>query len=107
MRLVNNDYESTYEELLSKYNSFSILDQNVNNLAAEIYRVANDLSVGDFEHVFGFKDWYALHIPLVNTEFKCKNCVRYFGAVICNALRQTHPLMFSTIGSILETGVSM
>ena len=38
LRLVNNDYESTYEKLLSKYNPFSIRDQNINRFAAKIYK---------------------------------------------------------------------
>ena len=34
-----NDYESTYEELLSHNNCFSTHDQNVHRLATEIYKV--------------------------------------------------------------------
>ena len=67
------DYERTYEELLSHANSFSIHDQNIHCLATEIYKVANDLSVGDFKNLFDFKDKYTLHIPSVNTELKGKN----------------------------------
>ena len=55
-------------------------------MATEIYKVANDLSVGDFKNLFGFKDKYTLHIPLVNTELKGKKSIRYFGAVIWNAI---------------------
>ena len=47
LRIVYNDYERTYGELLCHDNSFSIHDQNINCLATEIYKVANDLSVGD------------------------------------------------------------
>ena len=86
LRIVNNDYESTYEELLSHNNCFSIHDLNIHCLAAEIYKVANDLSVGDFKNLFNFKDKYTIHIPLVNTELKGKNSIRYFGAVIWNAV---------------------
>ena len=86
LRIVNNDYESIYEELLSHNNCFSIHDQSIHQLAAEIYKVANDLSVGDFKNLFDFKDKYTIHIPLVNTELKGKNSIRYFGAVIWNAI---------------------
>ena len=55
-------------------------------MAAEICKVANDLSVGDFKNLFDFKDKYTIHIPLVNTELKGKNSIRYFGAVIWNAI---------------------
>ena len=85
-RIVNNGYESTYEERLSNNNCFTIHDQNIHHLAAEIYKVANDLSVGDFKNLFDFKDKYTIYIPLVNTELKVKNSVRYFGVVVWNAI---------------------
>ena len=84
--IVNNDYKSRYEELLSHNNCFSIHDQNIHQLAAEIYKVANDLSVEDFKYWFDFKDKYSVHTPLVNTELKGKNSIRYFSAVIWNAI---------------------
>ena len=65
LRIVNDDYEGTYEEILS-HNCFSIHDENIHSLAAKIYKVANDLSVGDFKHLFDFKDKYTLHITLFN-----------------------------------------
>ena len=78
LRIVNNDFESSYEELLSKCNSFSIHDQNIHCLAIEIYKVANGLSVGEFDNLFDFKDQYTIHIPSVNPELKGKNSIRYF-----------------------------
>ena len=85
LRIVNDDYESKYEELLSHNNCFS--DQYIYHLATEIYnKVANDLPVGDFKYLFDFKDKYTLHIPLVNTELKGKSSIGYFGAVIWNAI---------------------
>ena len=86
LRIVNNHYESIYEEFLSHNNCFSIHDQNIRRLAAEICKVANDLSVGDLKNLFDFKDEYTVHIPLVNTELKGKNSIRYFGAVIWNTI---------------------
>ena len=79
------DYESIYEELLSHNDCFSIHDQNIHCLATEIYKVATDLSVGDFKNLFDFKDKYSLHIRLV-TELKGKNLIRYFGVVIWNVI---------------------
>ena len=48
LRIVNNDFESSYEELLSKCNSLSVHDQHIHRLAIEIYKVANGLSAGEF-----------------------------------------------------------
>ena len=67
LRIVNNDYQNKYEELLSHDNCFSIHDQNIHRLATENYKVADDLSVRYFKNLFDFKDKYTLHIPLVNT----------------------------------------
>ena len=39
---------------------------NTHGVAVEIYKVANDLSVGDFEYLFDFKNIYSVHIHLVN-----------------------------------------
>ena len=80
LRIVNNDYESTYEELLSHNNCLSIYDQNMHCLA-------NDLSVRDFKNLFDFKDQYTSHISLNNTELKGRNLIKYFGAVIWNAIQ--------------------
>ena len=63
---------------------------NIHRLAIEIYKVANGVSTGDFANLFNFKDQYTIHIPSVNTELKGKNSIRYFGAIIWNAIRQLH-----------------
>ena len=55
-------------------------------MATEIYKVANDLSVRDFKNLFDFKDNYTLYILLVNTELRGKNSIKYFSAVIWNAI---------------------
>ena len=55
-------------------------------MAAEIHKVASNVSVGGFKNLFDFKDKYTIHIALVNTELKGKNSIRYFGAVIWKAI---------------------
>ena len=86
LRIVNIDYESTYEELLSHNNCFYIHDQNIHRLAAAIYKVSDDLPVGDFKNLLDFKDQYTLYILLVDTELKGKNSISYFGGIIENAI---------------------
>ena len=86
LRIAYKDFDSSYEELLSRSNSFTIHEQNIHCLAIEIYKVANGLSTGEFENLFNFKDQYTLHVPSVNTELKVKNSIRYFGAVIWNSI---------------------
>ena len=67
-RIVNNSFESTYEELLSHNCFFYSWPKYIHCLASG--KVANDLSVGDFKNLFDFKDQYYLHILFVNTELK-------------------------------------
>ena len=66
------DFDSLYQELLSRCNSFTIDEQNIHCLAVEVYKVANGLSTGEFENLLNFKDQYTLHVPSVNTELKGK-----------------------------------
>ena len=54
----------------------------MHRLVAELCKVPNDLPVGDFKNLFGFK----VHIPLLNTKLKVKYSIRYFGAAIWNAI---------------------
>ena len=98
--------------ILFRNNCFSVHDQNIHRLATKIYNLANDLSVGDFKNLFDFKDQYTLHIPLVNTELKGKSSIRYFGAVISNAIlvnikTATSLNGFKNTNIILETRVSV
>ena len=58
--------------------------------------------MGDLKNLFDFKDKYTVHIPLVNTELKGKNSVRYNSVVIWNVIpinirTATHPLMILRI----------
>ena len=49
LRIVHNDYSSSFDELLLRDNSLPVHYQNIHRLAIEIYKVANNLSVGDFK----------------------------------------------------------
>ena len=44
LRLVYNDEESSFENLLLKDNSFTIHERNIQTLAIELYKVVNHLS---------------------------------------------------------------
>ena len=60
--------------------------QNIHRLANEIYKVANNLSLGDFEELFAFKDQFSIFVPSVNTEVYEKSTLKYFGAVLWNSI---------------------
>ena len=55
-------------------------------MVTEIYKVANNLSVGDYKNLFDFKDQYTLHTSLVSDELKSKDSIGYFDAIIWNAI---------------------
>ena len=55
LRLVYNDYQSNFEELLTRDKSVSIHHRNIQQVAIELYKVKNDLSPpfmkGIFNHI--------------------------------------------------------
>ena len=52
LRLIYNDYICSFEELLSKDGTFTIHEQNIQNLAIEMFKALNDLSTPDFSELF-------------------------------------------------------
>ena len=53
LRLIYNDYISSFEELLTKDGTFTIHEQNIQNFAIEMFKALNDLSTLDlFQNYF-------------------------------------------------------
>jgi len=52
LRLIYNDVDLSFEELLKKDGSFTIHDQNIQSLIIEMYKVVNDLSNDTFTELF-------------------------------------------------------
>ena len=71
-----NDFVSTFSELLSKDNSFTVHERNIQALGFELYKVANGLSSVIMMQVFHLKD--NTRYPSEN-KFKTRNVnsVRY------------------------------
>jgi len=55
LRIVYNDYESTFNELLTTDKSFTVHHRNIQTLAIEIYKVINDISPLIMKEVFVLK----------------------------------------------------
>ena len=51
-RLIYNDHISNFKELLSKDGTFTIHEQNIQNLAIEMFKALNDLLTPDFSELF-------------------------------------------------------
>ena len=52
LRLIYNDHISGFEELLSKDGTFTSHEQNIKNLAIEMFKALNDLSTPDFSGLY-------------------------------------------------------
>ena len=85
----------SFEELLSKGNTFTIHEQNIQNLAMEMFKALNDLLTPDFSELFQLNE--SLHglrsngpqklcIPNINSVRFGKGSIRYFGPVIWNSV---------------------
>ena len=56
LRIVYSDQSSTFEELLEKYETFSIYHKNIQSLAIEIYKFVNGLSPEIMNSLFHLKE---------------------------------------------------
>ena len=56
LRLIYNDYQSTFQELLDKDNSVSIHYRNIRTLATEIYKFVNGISAPIMDEIFSLND---------------------------------------------------
>ena len=93
LRLVYDDYTSSFKELLIKDKSFTIHNQNIQCLAIEIYKVMHNLSTNNFKEMFilqknNLRSQSDLLVPSVNTVHKGQNSLRYFGPIIWNSIPQ-------------------
>ena len=56
LRLVYKDYQSSFQELLTKNQSFTIHEQNIQTLAIELYKVVNNISPEIMKFIFPLKN---------------------------------------------------
>ena len=52
LRLIYNDHSSSFKKLLSKDSTFTIHEQNIQNLGIEMFKAFNDFSTPDFSELF-------------------------------------------------------
>ena len=93
LRLVYNDYYSTFEELLEKDGSFTIHHYNIQTLCIELYKVYNNLAHLIFSDLFkrnsnpyNTRLQSDFVIPRINPVLKGSNSIRYYGPVIWNLI---------------------
>ena len=92
LRLVYDDYSSSFETLLETDNSFTIHHQNILSMLIEIYQSLNKASAENlFDSLFEFKfrqSQFPLErkIPFCNLVYRAKNSIRYFGPQIWSSV---------------------
>ena len=93
LRLICNNYELTFEELLDKDGSFCVHHYNIHTLAIELYKAYNNLSESIFSGPFtrnannyNLRTTSDFLIPQINTVLKGSNSIRYFGAKTWNII---------------------
>ena len=91
LRLIYDDYELTFEELLEKDGSFTIHHYNIQTLCIELFKVYYNLSQTIFSELFTQNNrTYNLRskpdfvIPQVRTVLKGTNLISYYGPIIWN-----------------------
>ena len=88
LRLVYNDYEITFSELLKKDGSITIHYRNIHQVAIEMYKMQNRLSPVIMNTLFDkncgplTRSGRTFRRPNVNTVSKGEQSLRTFGAVI-------------------------
>ena len=81
--------------MLEKDNSFNIHHQNVQRVALEMYNILHGLSEGSFNEIlndlkknnhYNLRSASEFLVSSVNSEYKGKNSLRYFGPIIWYSL---------------------
>ena len=92
LRLVYDDYSSSFQTLLERDSSFTIHHQNIQSMLIEVYKSLNKASAENyFYSLFEFKFRQIqfpleLKMPFCNSVYHGKNSIRYFGPQIWNSV---------------------
>ena len=89
LRLVHNDYTSSFGELLEKDKSVCIHHRNIQYVAIEMYKVINELCPQSVRDIFEIKDdpiksRKTFIRPKIKTVYKGEGSLRNFGPLIWN-----------------------
>ena len=92
LRLVYEDYASTFKELLIKDRTVSIHHKNIQYVAIEMYKVMNDLSPPIMKEIFktagvsSNRSGRMFSRPKVNSVYKGQNSLRNVGPIVWNMM---------------------
>ena len=93
LRLVYQDYETTFEDLLKKDNSLSFHHRNIHQVAIEMYKVKHDLCPSFIKEIFSHKEnekgtraGDTFERPHVDSVKKGDRSLRTFGPIVWNTM---------------------
>ena len=86
LRVVYNNNDLTFEQLLEKDNSFTIHEKNLQKLALLMFKVKNNLCPKPIQEIFKLNAKGNWVIPKVKTECNGKETLRYRGPVTWNLI---------------------
>ena len=89
LRIVYRDYESSFEELLTKDKALSFHHRNIHHVAIEMFKVKNDLSPPFMKDIFeviegGSRSGDDFRRPNINSVKKGCRSLRHFGPIVWN-----------------------
>ncbi len=105
LRLVYNDYKSSFDDLLKNDKSILIHHRNIHVVAIEMYKVINGLCPSFISDLFKLNDGRCNRKcktfvrPKVNTVYKGDNSVRVFGPIVWDEML---PEKFKVCSSLIE-----
>ena len=92
LRIVYNDYTSTFNELLENDKSITIHHRNIHSVAIEMFKVKNELCPPFISNLFQLnsgpdtRNRNTFVRPKVDTVFKGENSLRIFGPIVWNKM---------------------
>ncbi len=105
LRLVYNDYMSSFEELLKKDKTVCIHHRNIQYVAIEMFKVIHNLSPQIIKEIFEKSEDYPFRKinkfvrPKVNTVYKGENSFRNFGPIVWDHML---PNEYKSCSSLIE-----
>ena len=93
LRLVYQDYSSSFGDLLKKDHSLSFHHRNIHHVATEMYKVKHDLSPPFMKEIFnhsrnekGTRSGDTFTRPNVSSVYKGEQSLRCFGPIVWNSM---------------------
>ena len=93
LRLLYDDYESSFLDLLAIDGSFTVHQTNIQTLLLELYKIKHNVSESCLKNLFSVVNGnYNLHFQFnfgvlgISTVFYGADSIRYFGSIIQNGL---------------------